>query len=315
MKPISRREFGAMVAAGVVAGRLPPALASAQAPGFVGMGAAITAAQVIQRIRQNIGVDWREQTVDTIKAGDPDTTVTGIVTTSMATVEVLRQAVAAGANLIITAQSTFFSRADARTPAARGGPPGAAPAAPPPPDPILAAKNELIDGNRIVVFRLSDHWRARQPNPFTEGLAEALGLGAPRPGGEVTVHDFPEVTLERFASLVKSRLDARGGVRAIGRPEARVRSVALLSGTYAITDTLKALPAADVVVAGEIREWESSEYARDVVYSGQNKGLILVGRVVSDEPGMARCARWLQDLVTEVPVRHIAAGDPYWRPA
>jgi hypothetical protein len=57
------------------------------------------------------------------------------------------------------------------------------------------------------------------------------------------------------------------------------------------------------------------EYVRDVVFSGQRKGMILVGRVVSGEPGMAVCANWLRTFVTEVPVRHIAAGDPYWRPA
>jgi len=69
------------------------------------------------------------------------------------------------------------------------------------------------------------------------------------------------------------------------------------------------------VIAGEVREWESAEYARDVVRAGQPKGLILVGRIVSEEPGMALCARWLETIVPEVPVRHIPAGDPYWRPA
>jgi hypothetical protein len=78
---------------------------------------------------------------------------------------------------------------------------------------------------------------------------------------------------------------------------------------------LKALPAADVMVAGEVREWESVEYARDVAFSGRPKGLILLGRVVSEEPGMALCARWLGGLVPEVPVRPLSAGDPYWRPA
>ena len=69
-----------------------------------------------------------------------------------------------------------------------------------------------------------------------------------------------------------------------------------------------------IVIAGEVREWESVEYVRDQVFSGSGKGLILVGRVVSEEPGMAVCADWLKTLVPEVPVRHISAGDPYWRP-
>jgi hypothetical protein len=36
---------------------------------------------------------------------------------------------------------------------------------------------------------------------------------------------------------------------------------------------------------------------------------------VSEEPGMNICATWLKTLVPDVPVRHVAAGDPYWRPA
>jgi hypothetical protein len=75
------------------------------------------------------------------------------------------------------------------------------------------------------------------------------------------------------------------------------------------------LPDVDVIVAGEVREWESVEYARDTVFAGEKKALILVGRVVSEEPGMSLCADWLKTVVTEVPIRHIAAGDPYWRPS
>lgn len=304
-----------MVAAGVVAGRIPTSLAHGQGLRPMGAGSAVTAAQIIQRIQENVGVPWRDETVDTVKAGDPATVVTGVVTTSMATLDILRQAVAAGANFVITAQPTFYGQDDSRTPTVRRGPPGAAPATPPPPDPVLTAKNEFIDENSLIVFRLSDHWRARNPDPFAQGLAETLGLGEARSVGETTVYGISETSLQSFASLVKSRLNGRGGIRAVGKPETAIRTVTLMPGTSAIADTLVSLPAADVVVAGEIREWESSEYARDAAYAGQNKGLILVGRVVSDEPGMALCARWLQDLVSEAPVRHITAGDPYWRPA
>ena len=38
----------------------------------------LTARQVLDRIKANIGVPWMEQTVDTFKDGDPDTRVTGI---------------------------------------------------------------------------------------------------------------------------------------------------------------------------------------------------------------------------------------------
>ena len=89
-----------------------------------------------------------------------------------------------------------------------------------------------------------------------------------------------------------------------------MQRIGLLPGSTPIQASLSTLPNVDAIVAGEVREWESVEYARDVVFSGQGKGLILVGRIVSEEPGMEVCTDWLETFVPEVPVRHIAAGDP-----
>jgi hypothetical protein len=113
---------------------------------------------------------------------------TGIVTTSLATVDVMRRAVKAGANLIITP-----GRRSIRAPTAprrqRGA--AAAPATAPPPDPVFTAKNEFIRVNRLVVWRFSDLGGWRAPDPFAEGLADALGVGEPaharRPGLRLTV--------------------------------------------------------------------------------------------------------------------------------
>ena len=125
----------------------------------------------------------------------------------------------------------------------------------------------------------------------------------------------PAVTLDALAARVKSRLEARGGVRVVGRPQTRVRTIGVLPGTRSIQETVALLPHVDAVIAGEIREWESSEYARDVVNAGLGKGLILIGRSLSEEAGMKMCADWLRPIVREAPVRWLPAGDPYWRPA
>jgi hypothetical protein len=71
----------------------------------------------------------------------------------------------------------------------------------------------------------------------------------------------------------------------------------------------------DLIVAGEVREWENTFYAADIFTAGEKRTLVTVGRVVSEEPGMRACAEWLKTVVKEVPSRWIAAGDPYWRPA
>jgi putative NIF3 family GTP cyclohydrolase 1 type 2 len=310
MTQLSRREFTAMAAAAPLAFTRN---ISGSAP--------IAAQDVIDRIKNSIGVPWKTETVDGLKAGDAAASIKGIATTAMATLDVLRRAASAGANFIVTFEPTFYAKSDARTaPAGRGGGRAGAAGAPAPPDspspsdPVFSAKNELVDKNNLVVFRLSDHWRLRAPDPLTQGLADTLGWQKYQQAGDASRCDIPASTLGALASDLKKRLNARGGVRVVGDPRTPIRTVGLLPGSTPIAASLKLLPSVDVIVAGEVREWESVEYARDVVFSGQKIGLILVGRVVSEDPGMAMCAKWLEALVSEVPVRHIGAGDPYWRP-
>ena len=301
MTDLSRRQFAALAAAAAVAPFTQDASVSAADP--------VTAEQVIERIRKNIGVEWKPDSVDAVKAGSPSTRITGIATTSMATVQVLRQAVKAGSNFVISAQPTFFGRADSPTPPPPRG--GGAPA----PDRVFEEKNAFITKNNLVVFRLSDHWKLRRPDPLVQGLAAALRLTRYQSAADLSRIEMPPIALRALAVNVRTGLRARGGVRVIGQERLAVRRIGLLPGTTPIGSALKMLPDVDVIVAGEVREWESVEYVRDKVFAGEGKGLILVGRIVSEEPGMQLCADWLKTLVPEVPVRHISAGDPYWSPA
>src|SRR5215510_14521812 len=73
---------------------------------------ALTVGEVISRIKKNVGIPWMEQTVDNLIAGSPDTPVSGIATTMMATLDVMQRAAAAGHNMVITHESTFYSHQD-----------------------------------------------------------------------------------------------------------------------------------------------------------------------------------------------------------
>src|SRR5580692_6520774 len=171
MHPISRRKFVALTATGVATAPLGLMARS--------IGGAVTAQEVVERIKKNIGVDWKPETVDTFKAGDPSTAVTGIVTTALASLDVLGSAVKVGANLIVTCEPTFFSKADTPTPPVRRGfGPGstgpATPPSPPPADPVFSAKDDFIRKHNLVVWRFSDHWRLRTPDPFAQGMVNEL---------------------------------------------------------------------------------------------------------------------------------------------
>jgi putative NIF3 family GTP cyclohydrolase 1 type 2 len=362
MSLISRRDFVALTAGAAAAG-------AAFDPRLIGAGADITAQEIVDRVKKNIGVEWNSETVDTFKAGDPSTVVTGVVTTSMATLDVLQKAVKAGANLIITAAPTFYSRADSSTPAGRGFGPGgagrgvgagrgagpggapapspatvsgpgtgasapmpptpalpqsvipapqpaaaAAPSSPPPPDPVYAGKNDFIAKHKLVVFRLTQHWNQRKPDPRAQGLAAVMDWTKYKAGDDGLRYEVPAVTLDVLASQLKKRLGTRGGIRAIGDRAASVRRIGLLPGYTMIPAAIAMLPTVDVIIAGEVQEWESATYAQDVAFAGIKKGFISIGRVVNEGPGMQVCADWLKSIVKEVPIQFIAAGDPYWRP-
>lgn len=315
MDPISRRKFVALTATGIAAAPLGLRALSA--------GGSVTAQEVVDRIRKNLGVEWKPDTVDTFKAGDPATPVTGIVTTALASLDVLHKAIHQGANLIVTCEPTFYSHADTPVPPVRPRfkrgadgrfivlppPPG-----PPPADPVFTAKDEFLKKHKLVVWRFSEHWRLRTPNPYAQGLAHALGWSKDASAGDPAHLSIPATSLKSLALHVKTSLRSRGGIRIVGHPEMQVRKVALLPGSTPIEASIKALPDVDAIVAGEVREWESVEYVRDTVDLGFKKALILTGRIVSEEPGMQVCANWLKTIVPEVHATSISAGDPYWRP-
>ena len=284
---LSRRRFAQLAGSAALAGSR---LHSEQTP--------LTAQQAIERIQKNAGVPWRSGSLDTIKSGEPGVALTGIATTAMATMDVLRRAVKEKANLVITLEPAFFGRTDAALPD----------------DPVYTAKNDFIRQNNLVVFRFADHWRAHTPNPMLTGLADALGWTDRGTTHEAGLFTLPSITLTATVDHLAKRLNARAGIRVVGDPQTKVSSVILLPGVTPLAATVDAMPKCDLVIAGETREWESVEYAQDTVASGQKKGFIMLGRVLSEDPGMKLCAEWLKPLVPEVPVRWLPAGDPYWRP-
>jgi len=321
MTQLSRREFATLAAAAAAAAPF----AFGQEPSAA---AGLTAKELLDRITAHIGVAWKPDTVDGLKVGDPSTVVTGVVTTAMASLSVLRRAVEAGANVVITSQPTFYAKADTRTPPVPrgpgGGPPGAAPATatamPPAPsaapsDAVYAAKNAFIDRHKLVIVRLNEHWKLRDPDPQAIGLARAMGWTTHQIAGDARRYDVPAVTVESLAAALRKNLGVGGGIRIVGDAKTSLRRIGVLPGSTPIQASLKLLPEVDAIVAGEVREWESVEYARDYVAAGRKKALILIGRLSSEDPGMRVCADWLKTLAPGLPVRHIGVGDPYWRPA
>jgi hypothetical protein len=178
---------------------------------------------------------------------------------------------------------------------------------------VYLTKKAFIDEHRLVVWRFSDHWSARMPNAFASALAETLGWTARRTADNPFVCAIPSTTLGALTDHVRARLGVKGSLRVVGSPAMRIQRVLLSPGTTDLPGTVKDLAQADVIVSGEPREWEAVEYVLDTASTDRPKGMIAVGRLVSEEPGVRACAAWLRTIVTEVPVEAISTTDPYWR--
>jgi len=294
---ISRRRF-ALIAGS--AGAAPFVMLSAEP---------LTAENVVRRIQKELGGEWGTAGPDGFKAGDASTVVKGIATTAMATLDVLKQAVKANANLVLTYEPTFYGRSDgAPSPTGRG------PAGPGANDPVVQAKREFIAKNGLVVFRLRDHWQAKKANATAAAFAEALGWSKYRLRTDDALYDIPAATAEATVNAIRGRLNLRAGLRAVGDRKATVRRVLLYPGVMPLATMWQRYSEVDLVVTGEVREWENTFYAADIFTAGEKRSLVTVGRVVSEEPGMRLCADWLKTVVP-LPAQWIGAGDPYWRPA
>jgi hypothetical protein len=70
---------------------------------------------------------------------------------------------------------------------------------------------------------------------------------------------------------------------------------------------------ADVAIVGEPREWEGIPYVLDTLQTATPKGMVYLGRVVSENAGLQACADWLKTVVPEVPAAAVTMPDPYWK--
>jgi len=264
----------------------------------------VTAREVIERIKAHVAVPWQNDTVDTFKAGNPDTPVTGIAVTMMATFDVLQRAAASGNNLIITHEPTFFNHLDKPDELAEAEN-----------DPVLAEKRAFIEKHGLVIWRFHDHWHARKPDGIEAGTVRALGWENFQDPANQYLFTVPQTTVEQLAAELKSRLGIRI-MRVVGERGMKVTRVALSPGAAGFGHETQALEMNDVevLVVGETREWETVEYVDDAIFEGKHKALIILGHIPSEQSGMEECTRWLKGFVTEVPVNFVPAAEPFWAP-
>jgi hypothetical protein len=193
----------------------------------------MTAREIVDLIKKNVGVPWNDQSYrDTFKLGDPVSTVKGIATTVMVTLDMLKRANLAGLNMVISHEDTFWNDRDETKDLTE--------------NPIYRMKTEFVKKNGMIVWRIHDHMHAMRPDYTVVGSLRSVGIK----GGEDAVmrprvFTIPETTLGEFASQVK-RLTGSRAFRCVGDPRAKVSRI-LLGPGYA---TPRMTAEADVVITG-----------------------------------------------------------------
>jgi len=259
-----------------------------------------TAREVVAAIQEHVGIPWMKETVDTFKAGNPDTPVTGIAVTMMATMDVLQRAAAQGQNFVITHEPTFYNHLD--TPEGMDAN-----------DLVWKEKREFIEKHGMVVWRFHDHWHRRKPDGILTGMVHALGWEKYQQEENPYLFTMPERTLEALAAEVAGKL-ASPVVRVVGERGMKVTRIAFSPGSAGFVRETHALEMdnVEVLLVGETREWETVEYAADAVSEGKRKALVVIGHVPSEQAGMEECARWLKMFVKDVPIEFVPAKQPFW---
>ncbi|MEG6534479.1 Nif3-like dinuclear metal center hexameric protein [Caldifermentibacillus hisashii] len=246
-----------------------------------------------------------KKTSDRLLFGDPNTKVKGIVTTFMATIDVIKQAVGVGANLIITHEPTFYTGKDTLEWLQD--------------DPLYTAKKKLIEENDLAIWRYHDYMHMAKPDRIYEGLIKELGwennlLEKESPFS----YQINQTTLRELASFFKKRL-AMDVIQIVGNPDMVCARVGILVGGGSLGLGREQMPMElmqskdlDVIVCGEITEWTLTAYVNDARMLGMNKGMIVIGHERSEEWGMKYMAEWLRPLVSGVPVTFLDTKEPFY---
>lgn len=234
------------------------------------------------------------ETVDTVKTGDVSQTLKTAAVAFTASYQVIQQAVQLGANLLITHEPTFYNHFDSNAGLEA--------------DPVYLAKKQLIEQHKLVIWRFHDYFHSILPDQTALGLIEQLGWHTTATD-QLYWCSIPSQTLRELSQHVQTRLGSK--VRVVGNLEMTCAKVAVVPGFPGWEIQLETLANVDVLIAGEIHEWEISEYVRDAAAMGYPKGLIVTGHQVSEEAGIQRIVPWLQAQLPGVEMRFIPTSNAF----
>ena len=253
-----------------------------------------TVGQIMDMFIKTVPGGPLENTVDTLKSGNRDMKVTGIVTAMFPTFKVIKKAIALGANFIVCHEPTFYNHTDDVSWLQE--------------DDVYQTKANLLKDNNIAVWRNHDYIHRLQPDPVTTSLVAQLDWKQYQQTSNTFIIN-PNLTLEQLIKNIKGKLGL-DKVRFVGELSQSASNVLLMVGAAGGKSQIMAIEhyKPDVLVCGEISEWETAEYVRDAVAEGKVLGLIVLGHIASEEGGSEFMANWLRQHLNGIKVTHVPSG-------
>jgi len=250
-----------------------------------------------------------DKTCDHLMTGNPDMEITTVVSTFMATVEVIQKAIAINANFIITHEPTWFTGEDKTDWLMK--------------DPVYLEKKKLIEEHNIAIWRFHDHMHMAKEDGIYKGFDLEFDwekYKIPNPKEMSTFgacYEIPKTTLKELCAFFKEKLSMQV-IQIVGNPDMMVSKVGVLVGGGSLGLGIEQLPmqlmnenGLDLLICGDITEWTISAYVRDAAEMGFQKGMLVLGHERSEEMGMKHLVGWIKEISTDIDIEFIDAKEPF----
>ena len=244
----------------------------------------------------NEDCDLTENTVDKFKSGDGNAVVKRVAVCFIATPDLLKEAAAWGADLVITHEPTYYNHVDGVSEY-----------------PFAKTKRELIESLGLTLFRFHDHPHSASGKDFIAlGFLSSLGWKGKMLDSIRFELDEPKTPREMIKEI-EEKLDLHH-VRAAGELDKPARLIYLNLGQRGREWNNFLLDSdAGVAIGGEACEWEVCEAARDAAQMGVAKTAVLLGHAASERDGMKYLARlWQKEPAFDgIEIRYFESGETF----
>lgn len=253
--------------------------------------------EIIEKVFQ-YGKDFNyAETCDTLKSGSPDVDVTKIAVAMNPTVDVIKNAHAWGAELLIVHEPLYYNHMDEHSR-----------------ESVECEKRTLLESTGMTVYRFHDHPHRHYPDMIANGEFNAMKLD-----GEVTyTHEFDLATVKLNKPMTPAELakhiETALGIRHIRIAGARDKKCTNISAMFgAPGDTMGELskPETEILIIGETCEWRLCEYARDAAQLGRNKAILVLGHVGSERAGMVYITDCIKALLPDMEVKYFECEEVF----